>query len=506
MKILRRILLGMMVLCLLAVVAFVTLVGPWPLYADSNYKESRYFAQALAAIEAQAAKTTVGEKVQSLKAGWAQREITPEAGHPMAGYGGRANDKKSKGVLDPLYVKALALSDGTDTVVLIGSDMLQTLPNLLEAIEARISKSVNLTNRNIMYTSSHTHCGPGGFAPGFAAELSYGPYKPEYLDVLVDSFSGAIEEAVNTMAPAWFAHSAVAVPEYIRNRTRPHGTVDPTLNVAVVEKADGGERLYLARYSAHGTTYSEEMLELNGDYAGAFQRSVLEKSGMPLLFMGGAMGSMRPNPPGPPVPEPFTKAQELGFEHDVEATLVREGKMTTEGWLDKQRARVEAMGVALAEQLLDPTQGLSFTDTVDIASLDAIYDPPSAQVRILSPKWRLSPFAFNLLGVPKKGRMQAARIGDMFLVGMPNDFSGETSRVWQEWAQERNAKLWVTSFSGAYLGYLSPDKYYHEMGEGLHYNQNYEIGMMSWFGPNHEAYVTDLFHHAFETLTDSDKS
>ena len=506
MKILRLIVLGMVVFCLLTVAGFVTLVGPWPPYSDSIYKESRYFTKALAAIETQAAKATVGEKVQHLKAGWAQREITPEAGHPMAGYGGRANDKKSTGILEPLYVKALALSDGTDTVVLIGSDMLQTLPNLLEAVEARISKSVNLTNRNIMYTSSHTHCGPGGLAPGFAAEFSYGPYKPEYLDVLVDCFAGAIEEAVNTMTSAKFAHGAVAVPEYILNRTRTHGTVDPTLNVAAVEKVDGGERLYLARYSAHGTTYSEEMLELNGDYAGAFQRAVLEKSGAPLLFMGGAMGSMRPNPPGPPVPEPWTKAQELGFEHDVESTLVREGKMTKEEWLNKQRARVEAMGVALAERLLEATPALEFNETLDIASLDAIYDPPPAQVRILSPKWRLSPFAFNVLGVPKKGRMQAARIGDMFLVGMPNDFSGETSLVWQEWARERNANLWVTSFSGAYLGYLSPDKYYHEMGEGLHYNQNYEIGMMSWFGPNHEAYVTDLFHYAFETLTDSDKS
>ena len=85
--------------------------------------------------------------------------------------------------------------------------------------------------------------------------------------------------------------------------------------------------------------------------------------------------------------------------------------------------------------------------------------------------------------------------------GEPHDFSGETALVWREWARERGASLWVTSFSGAYLGYLSPDKYYHEMGGGGHYNQNYEIGQMNWFGPNQEAYVTDLFHHVFDRLT-----
>jgi hypothetical protein len=44
------------------------------------------------------------------------------------------------------------------------------------------------------------------------------------------------------------------------------------------------------------------------------------------------------------------------------------------------------------------------------------------------------------------------------------------------------------------------------MGEGLHYNQNYEIGQMNWFGPNQEAYVTDLFYHVFERITERDGS
>jgi hypothetical protein len=89
---------------------------------------------------------------------------------------------------------------------------------------------------------------------------------------------------------------------------------------------------------------------------------------------------------------------------------------------------------------------------------------------------------------PSTGRLQAARIGSMFLIGMSYDFSGETSRVGQQCAQERGADyLWVTSFSSAYLGHLSPDKYCHEMGEGLHCNRNYEIGRMNWFGPNQKA-------------------
>ena len=501
MKVIKRVALSLLVLLLLLVAGFVFMVGPWPLYTDSHYQESRYFKKALAAIDTAAEKTRLGGNVGPLKAGWAEREITPKPGHPLAGYQDRPNDKHSTGVREPLFVRALALNDGKNTVVLVGSDMLQTLPNLLEMVEARIVKTVSLSNRNVMYTSSHTHCGPGGLAPGIVAKESYGDYAPDYLAFLADRFAEAITEAVKSMAPARFAHGAVDVPEYIRNRTRKGAPVDSTLNFAVAEKLDGGQRLYLARYSAHGTAYGEEMLEFNNDHAGAFQRSIKEKSGAALLYMGGAVGSMRPNPPGPPLPEPWTPKLKLAFENDVESELVKQGKKTLTDLLRDQQARVEAMGAAMADRLLAAVNGLHFEDHVGIASLAAAYTPPPAQARLFSPNWRLSPFAFKLLGVPTTGRLQAARIGSMFLIGMPYDFSGETSREWQQWARERGTDLWVTSFSGAYLGYLSPDKYYHEIGKGLHYNQNYEIGEMNWFGPNQEAYVTDLFHHVFGRMT-----
>jgi len=500
MRILKRIALGLVVLALIAVAGVVLLVGPWPLYSDSHYEQSGYFRKALAAIDAAAEETHLGNVAGPLQAGWAEREITPPIGHPMAGYGTRPNNKLSTGMLEPLFVRALALNDGQDTVVLLGSDMLQTLPNLLAMVEARVSKTVGLRNRNIMYTSSHTHSGPGGLAPGFAARESYGEYAPDYLRLLADRFSEAIEEAVNTVTPARFAHGSMDVPEYIRNRTR-KGPVDSTLNIAIAEKIEGGQRLYIARYSAHGTAYGEEMLQLNNDWAGAFQRAVREKTGSALLVMGGAVGSMCPNPPGPLLPKPWTPELENVFENDVESEMVKQGKKTLDELLRDQQARVEAMGTAMADRLIAAAKGLRFEERADVASVECFYKPPPAQVRMFSPKWRLSPFAFKLLGVPTTGRLQAARIGSMFLIGMPYDFSGETSGVWQQWARERGADLWVTSFSGAYLGYLSPDKYYHEIGEDLHYNQNYEIGQMNWFGPNQEAYVTGLFHRVFERMT-----
>lgn len=488
----KRILIGVCLLVVLLTVAVVLLVGPWPLYSDARYKDARYYRDAIAAIDS---VPIAGSAPWPLRAGWATREVTPPVGHPMAGYSGRANDKRASGIHDSILIKALALNDGSDTVVVVGTDLLQTLPNMLELIE----RKSGFPNAQVLYTSSHTHGGPGGFAPGRVAEEAFGHYTPEYLEALTDGMAAAIREAVDTLAPARLAHAAVDAPEYIRNRCRPDAPVDATLHVAAVENS-AGQRLYIARYSAHGTVFGEEMMEVNGDFASAFQRAAEARLGAPLLYMGGAVGSMKPNPPGPPLPAPRTPEEALGFENDIEAALVREGKKTLEALVADQTARAEAMGAALTEKLATAAAGFVYEDRVDIAAIVVPYQPTPAQVRLFSPKWRLSPFAFRLLGVPTEGRLQAARVGSMLLVGLPYDVCGELSQAWQAEMAPSGRALWVTSFSGAYLGYLSPDAYYEQIGEAYGYNQNYEIGEMGWFGPNQGAYVGELVYHALARL------
>ena len=80
MKVIKRVALSLLVLLLLLVAGFVFMVGPWPLYTDSHYQESRYFKKALAAIDTAAEKIPSGRNVGPLKAGWAEREITPKPG------------------------------------------------------------------------------------------------------------------------------------------------------------------------------------------------------------------------------------------------------------------------------------------------------------------------------------------------------------------------------------------------------------------------------------------
>lgn len=453
----KKLLLSLLGLVVLLAAAFVLFIGPWPVYSDSKYKESSYYEQAIADIDAHAQGNDITESPDRLRAGWAMRDITPPVGTPLAGYSGRGNEKKSEGVRDNLEVTALALNDGKDTVVLVGADMLITPPNLAEMVRGQVEAQTGgaVTSDDILFNASHTHCGVGAFGPGFLSEFSAGKYNPEIVEMLARQFTEAIVEAHRSLTPASIATGEIDAPQYIRNRTREAG-VDPILNFLVAKK-ESGDLAYLVRYSAHPTIFGGDMMLVSAEYPGELKRHIEAQTKQEAHYLGGAVGSM-----GPRAPEGATPSD-----------------------------RVTAMGQALGQLVLDAAtpDKLTFRDRLDVAAIGVPLGMPQLQLRPVNTKFRVSPLVRYLANIPEGGWLHGARVGDIVFMGMPCDFSGEISVEWRAWARARNLELWTLSFSGTYCGYFSPDKYYNQ--EPL----DYETKEMSWYGPNIEAYFTDLFQH-----------
>ena len=462
MRIIKRILLGLLIVVVTVVALFLLCIGPWPVYTQSNFAEASYYKQAVATIAANAAQATISESPGRLSAGWAVRIMTPNVGVPMGGYSGRPDGKRSQGVRDELKAKAIAFSDGSDTVVLLGTDMLIIPPNIAEMTIAKVAERTPLNANNIYFTASHTHCGPGGFAPGLASKISGGAYDPTVPQFLSSTFADAIVEAYGSMKPAQLAYGYVDAPQFIRNRTR-NAPTDSSLNYMVVEQ-EGGRRCYVTRWSAHPTIFGGNMMEFSAEFPGEMMRHIEQQTNQTAIYLGGAVGSSSPRTP--------------------------EAPSTSE--------RVTAYGQVLAQLVLEATEELDFISYANVASVGIPVGVPPAQARPLSPKWRLSPVASKILGVPREGWMQGARIGDVMLIGLPFDVSGELSRKWRAEAAREGWDLWVTGFSAAYLGYLSPDEYYYEVDDKG--RLDYETGLMSWIGPQAEAYFASLKRHIFEAF------
>lgn len=465
---LKKILLWITIVLAIVVGTFLVVVGPWPVYSDSGYKSTDYYAQAIKDIDAQVKESDLTDTPGALQAGWAMRDITPPVGVPMAGYSGRGEGKKSKGVRDPLETTALALSDGKDTVIIIGSDMLIIPPNISDMVRAAVTKATDgkISQNDILFNASHTHCGPGGWGPGLMPEFSAGKYDDTMPSFIADRFADAALAALADLKPASLATGQIELPEFIRNRSR-EAIVDPVFNY-MVAKHDDGKMVYLMRYSAHPTTFGSDMMLFSAEYPGELKRFVREQTHQDAQYLGGAVGSMGPRAPEGP----------------------------------SEDARVAAMGQAIGQRLIDVAkpENLQFRDHLDIASVGVSLGMPPLQIRPVSAAWRVSPFIAKAAGVPQQGWIHGIRIGDVVLMGMPCDFSGEISVEWRKWATERHLELWTLSFCSTYCGYFSPDKYYNVEPLG------YETNAMSWFGPNIEAYFTDLYHHIVGQLVPSAKA
>jgi hypothetical protein len=449
----KKILLGLFVFLVLFAGAFVLFIGPWPAYTAS-FEGTGYFTKDIAAIDKAVQQCKLTDKPDQLKVGWGAALINPPPGTPMAGYSARMS-KPATGVHDDLYVKAVAFNDGVDTAVVVGADMLLIPPNVADLVREAVKKETGLSANSIFFTASHSHDSVGAFAPGLIASISFGKYNPAIPPFLAKAFTSAIVDACKSMEPAKFAHGDIDAHQYIHNRARNAG-VDPTLNWMLIEKANG-KRCYISRFSGHPTILDDDIMQMSAEYPGYLQRAIEKATGGTAVYLGGAVGSMSPS--APDAPTPFEKC--------------------------------EAMGNALAKLILDATQNPTFTDKTDVASVSIPIGLPPLQMRPFSKNWRLSPLSRFITGLHNTGWMSTVRVGDAVFVNAPGDFSGEIAKDWQDWARPKGIDLWVSGFSGEYVGYISPDKYYGDLFDEKG-NLAYETGQLSWAGPHMEGFFTAL--------------
>ena len=75
----------------------------------------------------------------------------------------------------------------------------------------------------------------------------------------------------------------------------------------------------------------------------------------------------------------------------------------------------------------------------------------------------------------------------------PSDVSGETAIDYKNAMGQKGFRAMVSSFNGAYTGYIIPCKYYH-------YN-SYEPRMMNWFGPSYNPYINYMLGEMMEKVS-----
>ena len=96
----------------------------------------------------------------AVQVGAAKLELTPPVSVPLAGYS-RRKGKRSTGVHDPLFVRAVVLQDADTTVALVSCDLLIIDEALFEAVRRKLEPALNGRSLTLLLAAKHTHSEPG---------------------------------------------------------------------------------------------------------------------------------------------------------------------------------------------------------------------------------------------------------------------------------------------------------------------------------------------------------
>ncbi len=243
---------------------------------------------------------STGPAVAQLRVGVATVDITPPAGVRMYGYGARGPNV-STGIHDPLYAKAIVLSDGERTTAWVTMDLGYADKPLTRDVRASVSATLGLDD--VFLSSSHTHSGPA-FVEDFPSTAQ------PWVEDLRRKVTMAIVEAHDSLVPAQLGVGWGQVDVgHNRRRVRADGTVemfwenrrgiptspvDKSVAVVAFDEPAGAPIATLINLAIHPVVLGPENLEYSADYPGAMMAWVEAHGGGQAMFLQGAAGDINP--------------------------------------------------------------------------------------------------------------------------------------------------------------------------------------------------------------------
>lgn len=364
---------------------------------------------------AQAAETS------QLSAGTAKVELTPLKRVPLAGYSKRKG-KRSTGVHDPVFARALVLKDERTALAIVSADLLIINEPLFQAVEQRLEADPPVIGPvTLLLAATHTHSGPGGYGRTMLEKIGMGHYDQAVFDHLADRIADSVRQAATTLRPAEVTIGSAAVHGVVKNRVEPDGIVDDRLTVLTIRS--GAEPMaFIANFAAHPTTLGAWQETMSADYPGVFSTALeTQHPGSVALFLVGAVGDQAPVKQG----EGFERASWLG------------------------RKLVQAAAQAMQSTAPSSTA---------LAAKTHVLPLPPARIR-LSRRVTL-PHTIGRGLADDDASLVVMRVGDAALIGAPCDLLSELGQALKRHAAERGLQPIIVGFANDYIGYCLPERLY----------------------------------------------
>jgi neutral ceramidase len=386
----------------------------------------------------------VGRAASALSLGIAKEDMTPAVGTPLAGYGAYYG-QPSQGVHDPLYVRALALSQGDTTVVFVACDLIGIDAHLRRVVLNKIRTQQPMREEAFILVATHTHTGAGALGTRFWQRFIMGLFDPRVFHDVTDHIAKAAIAAMQQPVVVTAALGQTRIDALIENRMDARLRLPHTLKVLQFQAPGGrivGRLLFMA---AHPTLAPWRRLEFSADYPGVVTRALEHNDpGSVTVFVNGAAGDLQPAPTAPvSAPPDWGVAYGGAVAHTVQ--------------------HLAFSAVALE----GPWQGV-------------IADTPLPRVHIRLgwvhvPSWLGNQF------LPRRAAMQAVRLGALLFLAFPGELGSETGQEIESLATSQGFTPFIVGYANDYIAYVIPRRYY--------VNQKLYEARVSFYGPNMDRFL-----------------
>lgn len=397
--------------------------------------------------------------------GFSKSEFTPIMPVPLAGYA-HLSDRMSRKVRDPLFVRAVAISDGNTTVILIIYDLLLIWDTLYEGLKVRLSD----TKAHVICHATHTHSSIGGFIDSFLGRRFMGDFRDWVIPMLVDVGERVARESLASMKIGMLSAGVTRVHGLNENRRDPNGPKDDEVTILMIKR--NNEQAIILSYSAHPVIVAErDHFAVSADYPGEVARRLENKVQFSAFIQGslGGVGCLFPN--------------DVDLEKNIEmmASPLVEAGLTAN---------------------LEPCDGNILFKSVDVSF-------PSCDVRPFFDDQIFRhidlPIRFicnRLVGKrPKTAMVEGFRVGNFALIGTPADLGVGIAIE----AKNRCRKAGIpypiiASQTNGYIGYIHRRSDYAKSVANSHLAMAIYENSMSFFGRNAGEMVLEAISKVIEGL------
>ncbi|MBC8110058.1 MAG: neutral/alkaline non-lysosomal ceramidase N-terminal domain-containing protein [Verrucomicrobia bacterium] len=389
----------------------------------------------------------------TIKAAWAKINITPTKRVRLAGYGSRFG-RKSSGIHDSLYSRAIVFDNKITKTAIITSDLLLMPPEVIKKLTIQLPK-IGWQIHQIYFSATHTHNSLGGWARKTSGKLIAGKYRKKTVATLTQSFLKVLTQADKSLQPVKVGFTKQEIPELLGNRLSDTAKIDASLRTVWLRQPDG-KTVAIVSYQAHPTCLEDKQMQISGDYPAALVSLLEKQSNISLAaFCAGGVGSHSP--------------KSVGSNFD----------------------KITNMATHLAQKLLPDTSKIVWQYENKLQCLQM-------PLPLRKPQWRISknlnkalrPWVFYALFGKYEAQVSFLQIGNIVFAGTPCDFSGMLTPNIESYFPDKH--LIINSFNGGYIGYITPDAYYNL--------PTYESKDMNWFGQENGKYLSEVIIKTIQKL------